>query len=202
MRLICALRGESGSSSASCAFQYPTEPTSSSSLPRLGYGCCATSPERPTRTSELLLPPNTGRSCTRATRQPRRAALTAAQQPAMPPPTTTRSYGPTLFARRPTGVSRCRNRAMASDDEGGAERVSEVIYMASQRPSKPVRSCSRSSFPPRCRVTVPPSCQCHSSPSVPKRVDRGCPFTATLKRPGEPWWLHRAAQSRVRTQMR
>jgi hypothetical protein len=44
-----------------------------------------------TRTSLLELPPNTGRSFTRATLSPSLAAAMAAQTPAIPPPITARS---------------------------------------------------------------------------------------------------------------
>ena len=89
---ICLLLSLSGSRSASNLVQCPTPPSSSSRFPSSGYGSCMISPDSPTLTSDELLPPRTGRLFISATLHPSLAALTAAQQPAMPPPTTTRSY--------------------------------------------------------------------------------------------------------------
>ena len=52
------------------------------------------SPDIGSRTSELLLPPKTGRFCIRATFSPNLAAWMAAHVPATPPPAITRSYVP------------------------------------------------------------------------------------------------------------
>ncbi len=52
------------------------------------------SPDSPTRTSELLLPPSISLSCINATLQPFLAAEIAVEIPAIPPPTTTRSKLP------------------------------------------------------------------------------------------------------------
>ncbi|MOA00305.1 hypothetical protein D3C78_1196610 [compost metagenome] len=52
---------------------------------------CPVAPHTHTRTSELELPPSTGRFCTSATFNPRRAAAIAAFIPASPPPTTVTS---------------------------------------------------------------------------------------------------------------
>ena len=60
-------------------------------FPNLGYGPNPRCPPRPTRISELLLPPSTGRSCINATLQPNLAAEIAAHIPATPPPITTKS---------------------------------------------------------------------------------------------------------------
>ena len=52
---------------------------------------CKPAPCVVTRISDEALPPSTGRSCTRQFFSPRRAAASAAQTPARPPPATTRS---------------------------------------------------------------------------------------------------------------
>jgi hypothetical protein len=62
---------------------------------------------------EEEFPPETGRSCTRQTRAPCRAAATAAQEPASPPPQTTtsqaswrRAMGPFVPLTLITGLTR------------------------------------------------------------------------------------------------
>ena len=66
-----------------------------------------------------------------------------------------------------------------------------------QRPSNPVRSCSRTSTAHVPTVTVPPSSHAHSVCDAPNVLSSGLPLTSTVKRPGAP-----SAQLRLRTQTR
>jgi len=82
-----------------------------------------------------------------------------------------------------------------------------VKTIASQRPSNPVRSCRATvtflwEASPTATSTVPPSCQCHLAPSVPKVVSSGFPSTRTRNPPGAPGTFQGATQSRVRTSTR
>ena len=74
--------------------------------------------------------------------------------------------------------------------------------MASQRPSNPVRSWREILFSPFVRVTVPPSCQAHSSVLVPNVSSEGFPLTITWNRPGLSVLPQGLVQSLVRTQRR
>ena len=131
--------------------------------PTRGQGFRFRAPPSHTRTSELLLPASTGRSCTRATLRPSRAADNAAQVPAMPPPTTTRSNFPPSRASR-TARAACGGRPSARGSLLGGGEPSSEKTMASQRPSKPLRSC-RATFACRAEIfTLPPGCQCHCGP--------------------------------------
>ena len=141
-------------------------------------------PPRCTRTSELLFPPNTGRSFTSATLHPSRAADTAALMPATPPPTTTRSNPPWQGAVSGSCKALRLNPANASASEGGSRCASVVKKIASQRPSKPVRSCSRTSACNCFTATLPAGCHIHRSPSTPNWADSLFPPTLMLKRPG------------------
>ena len=140
-------------------------------------------PPRCTRTSELLLPPNTGRFCTKATFKPRRAAATAALIPATPPPTTTRSNTPADRLCAPLRNILSRYCFISSRLSGGATSA-VVRQMASQRPSKPVRSHSVSLAIPCLRFTVPAFCHCQLSPVCPTMCGRRLPLMATLNPPG------------------
>lgn len=69
---------------------------------------------------------------------------------------------------------------------------------ASQRPQKPVRSCSASLVSPSPRSTVPPGCHAQSWSLAPNSVGSAAPLTASAKRPG---WC-RGTQSLARTHTR
>ena len=143
-------------------------------------------PSGQTRTSELPLPPSTGRSCTRATVRPSRAADTAAHVPAMPPPTTTRSNCPPARASRAGRATARRSFAKPGPIVGRHElevlgeqhRVAAALE-AGQVVQRDLGLARR----PR---PLPPSCQCHAAPSVPKVVASGLPSTSTWNRPGRP----------------
>ncbi|MBA7614910.1 hypothetical protein ES703_22184 [subsurface metagenome] len=122
--------------------------------------------------------------------------------PAIPPPTTTRSNWPASSGSSGSPSIFRRKVAIRSPLFGGAGSVSAVKTIASHRPSKPVRSC-------RATVTclfvisiVPPSCQCHFAPLVPKMVPRGTPSMSSWNLPGAVGAFHGATQLRVRTHRR
>lgn len=101
--------------------------------------------------------------------------------PAMPPPTTTKSY----FARRIFfGLCRLRNPASASPPAGGTADGSRVSHTASQRPSKPVMSCSVRVALFVAVSTAPAYCHIQPLPSVPSVVPSSVPPTVMRKAPG------------------
>ena len=145
------------------AFPSCVGPNSFCKSPSRGYLPVLMRPPRCTRTSELLLPPNTGRFCTKATFKPSLAAATAALIPATPPPTTTRSNTPAERTFGPLRNILSRYRFSASYSSGGA--TADVLrQMASHRPSKPLRSHSASVAVPCLRLTVPAFCHCQRLP--------------------------------------
>jgi len=77
-----------------------------------------------------------------------------------------------------------------------------VRSIASHLPSNPVRSCNAISEFPLLIRTVPPSCQCHDFPSVPKVVSRAELLMRSLNFPGAPGTSQGATQSRVLTHTR
>ena len=137
-----------------------------------------------------------------ATLSPSRAAETAAHVPAIPPPTTTKSYEPPSSAVSGRPKSLRRKRAICGSLFGGDRSGSVVNRIASQRPSKPVRSWRATVVLRAAISTWPPSCQCQSAPSVPKTVGRALPLMITWNLPGPPGAFQGATQSRVRTSTR
>ncbi|MBA7680777.1 hypothetical protein ES703_89098 [subsurface metagenome] len=95
-----------------------------------------------------------------------------------------------------------RNSTISGFSLGGTKARSVVKTMASHLPSKPVKSCRAMVTCFFVILTVPPSCQCHLSPSVPKMVLSGTPSMSNWNLPGAPGAFHGAAQSRVRTHTR
>ena len=175
------------------AFPSNVGPNSFCRSPNRGYLPVLIRPPRCTRTSELLLPPKTGRSCTNATFKPSLAAATAALIPATPPPTTTRSNTPAERIRWLVFNILSRYLLRSSWPSGGA--TGDVLrQMASHRPSKPVRSHSASVAIPRLRFTVPAFCHCHRSPVWPTVTGKRLPLMVTLNPPGPVAACHGAVQ--------
>jgi len=126
----------------------------------------------------------------------------AAQQPAIPPPTTTKSYSPPSSGIIGSSDILRRKSANSFPLSGSNMFISEVRKTASHRPSKPVKSWSSILFSPAFSVIIPPFCQCHSAFSVPNVFSNAFPFNNTLKRPGAAVWSHFLTQFRVLTQIR
>ena len=152
-------------------------------------------PPRWTRVSELLHPPQMGRSLMSATFMPMRAAATEAQMPAMPPPTTTKSYS----TRRMRLLSyRWRKVSNAPASVGGMSSLSVVNQRASQRPSKPVRSCRQTSAS-LSTVAVPAYCHIQRFPVCPIVCCKGLPSMLRVNLPGPSCPDQGEVQLNVRT---
>jgi hypothetical protein len=136
-----------------------------------GYGGWFRAPCNHTRTSELLLPPSTGRSWISATFNPDRAADTAAQVPAIPPPTTTRSKSPASSGCSGRFNWARRKRVNSGSRSGGVNSGSaEKRWRRSARRNRsdraihldrrPLQSTDPPVLPmpcrrPRCRIRFP-----------------------------------------------
>ena len=102
---------------------------------------------------------------------------------------TTRSNVPPSSGGPSRPSSLRRQSVIAGSVSGGTTSGSRERTIASQRPSKPVRSC-REMVASRPISTIPPSCQCQSAPSVPnvaasRRAERVTP-AGSVQRPWTP----------------
>ncbi len=137
-----------------------------------------------------------------ATFKPSLAAEMAVHVPATPPPTTTRSNDPALSGTSGRRSSFRRSAARAFMSSGGRKSGSREKRIASQRPSKPVRSRSATAAFASRISTVPPCGPCHWSPAVPRTVLSGRRLTTRRNLPGAPSPFQGDAQSHVRTHTR
>ncbi len=137
------------------------------------------------------MPPTTGRSCTNAVFTPLRAADSAVHIPAMPPPHITNSYSSVVCC---TFWRESSKLVISCAPQGNSMFLSMVNTIMPQRPSKPVKSCSRTSQMPLSSDTTPAYSKPHCAVLTPSRSGSSIPFTAMVKQPASISLCHGATQ--------